>query len=242
LPPCRPVINCLRSRVSEARSTCSMPPATFTRQVLHQSSSGLHHQRSTRSSGDQSASPGVWGSPAYWAAVICIGREQAVPSKAYSFNSSNSSPSRVPTTEPADLPRFLRANPTVSRPTGAGRNRFGRWTAALTTPPAVRQVKIAWACTPTMQPTSFNLLHTSSSQAANNRDSPGSAVKLKNPSLPTVKFMWSTTNSLSVYGLLSSRLTVATPTISPGPALWRRPDGHHQRCDGGGCDDSLHHY
>ena len=60
-----------------------------------------------------------------------------------------------------------------------------------------------------------NLLYTSS-QAANNRDSPGTAVKFEKPIIANGKVYVGTQSSVSVYGLLADAPPqTATPTFSP---------------------------
>ena len=60
----------------------------------------------------------------------------------------------------------------------------------------------------------------SSKQAANNRDSPGTAVKFETPIIANGKVYVGTQSSLTVYGLLSANPTAASPALSPAPGTY----------------------
>ena len=64
-----------------------------------------------------------------------------------------------------------------------------------------------------------NLLYISS-QAANNRDSPGNAVKFEKPIVANGKVYVGTQSSVSVYGLLAAQPPAASPTLSPLPGTY----------------------
>ncbi len=65
-----------------------------------------------------------------------------------------------------------------------------------------------------------NLLY-ASSQAANNRDSPGTAVKFEKPIIVNGKVYLATQSAVTVYGLLASLpLPAASPALSPPPGSY----------------------
>ncbi len=160
------------------------------------------------------------GIPAYWNGnLYWTGANDSI--KAYSFNANNSGllstanpPHRARRFSPSRHPP--RPSPRTATPTEF----FGRWTAVRMTRPATAAAPVAWGSTPTMPPILRNLLYTSS-QAANNRDSPGIAVKFEKPIIANGKVYVGTQSSVTVYGLLVSALPAAsTPTLSPAPGTY----------------------
>jgi hypothetical protein len=165
------------------------------------------------------ASSGIWGSPAYWNGnLYWTGAND--PIKAYSFNANNSGLiSATPTSQSARIFPFSAPTPSISSNgntnailwaldgsaddstcDGGGSNCLGLY--------AYDATNLA------------NLLYTSS-QAANNRDSPGVAVKFEKPIIANGKVYVGTQSSVTVYGLLSNALpSVAAPTFSPAPGSY----------------------
>ncbi len=64
-----------------------------------------------------------------------------------------------------------------------------------------------------------NLLYTSS-QAANNRDSPGTAVKFEKPIIANGKVYVATQTAVSVYGLFAALPPAPSPVFSPAPGSY----------------------
>jgi Legume lectin domain/Chitobiase/beta-hexosaminidase C-terminal domain/PQQ-like domain len=166
----------------------------------------------------QSASPGVWGSPTYWNGnVYWTGANDTI--KAYSFNASSSGQlSTTPTSHSQQIFPFSSPTPTVS---SNGTQNGILWAldgsaddSTCGSPGQNCLGLYAYDAT-----NLGNLLYIST-QAANNRDSPGSAVKFEKPIVANGKVYVGTVNSLSVYGLLSTQLTAAMPTISPGTGTY----------------------
>jgi hypothetical protein len=160
------------------------------------------------------ASPGIWGSPAYWNGnLYWTGANDSI--KAYSFNANNSGLiSTAPTSESAQIFAFSAPTPTIS----ANGNTNG----------------ILWALDGSADDSTCdgggsdclglyaynatnlaNLLYISS-QAANNRDSPGVAVKFEKPIVANGKVYVGTQSSVTFYGLLAAAPPLAaTPTFLP---------------------------
>ena len=169
----------------------------------------------------QGASPGIWGSPAYWnGSLYWTGANDSI--KAYSFNANNSGLiSAAPTSESAQIFAYSAPTPTISANgntngilwvldgsgddstcDGGGSNCLGLY--------AYDATNLA------------NVLYISS-QAANNRDSPGTAVKFEKPIIANGKVYVGTRSSVSVYGLLANAPALtAIPTITPlsGSYAW----------------------
>jgi Chitobiase/beta-hexosaminidase C-terminal domain/Legume lectin domain len=165
------------------------------------------------------ASPGIWGSPAYWNGnLYWTGANDSI--KAYSFNANNSGLiSLTPTSQSAQIFAFSAPTPAISSNgntnailwaldgsaddstcDGGGSNCLGLYAYDATN--------------------LTNLLY-SSSQAANNRDSPGIAVKFEKPIIANGKVYVGTQSSVTVYGLLKYALPVAAaPTFSPAPGSY----------------------
>ena len=64
-----------------------------------------------------------------------------------------------------------------------------------------------------------NLLYISS-QAANNRDSPGNAVKFERPTIANGKVYVATQSAVIAYGLLARFRQRRAPTFSPAPGTY----------------------
>jgi hypothetical protein len=160
------------------------------------------------------ASPGIWGSPAYWNGnLYWTGANDSI--KAYSFNANGSGLiSTAPTSVSSQIFAFSAPTPIISSNgntngvlwaldssaddstcDGGGSNCLGLY--------AYNATNLA------------NLLYIST-QAANNRDSPGIAVKFEKPIVANGKVYVGTQNSVTVYGLLATAPPLAaTPTFLP---------------------------
>ena len=159
------------------------------------------------------ASSGIWGSPAYWNGnLYWTGAND--PIRAYSFNANGSGLiSRSPTSQSKQIFAFSAPTPSVSSNGTAN--------------------AILWALDGSGDDSTCdggasnclglfaydatnlgNLLYTSA-QAANNRDSPGAAVKFEVPIVANGKVYVATQSSVSVFGLLT-----ANPTFSPAAGTY----------------------
>jgi hypothetical protein len=165
------------------------------------------------------ASPGIWGSPAYWNGnLYWTGANDNI--KAYSFNATNPHfISTSPTSVSAQIFAFSAPTPVISANGNAN--------------------AILWALDGSADDSTCdgggsaclglyaydatnlaNLLYTSA-QAANNRDSPGVAVKFEKPIVANGKVYVGTQSSVTAYGLLVNALpSAATPTLSPAPGAY----------------------
>ncbi|MGD0505292.1 MAG: chitobiase/beta-hexosaminidase C-terminal domain-containing protein [Steroidobacteraceae bacterium] len=164
------------------------------------------------------ASSGIWGSPAYWNGnLYWTGTNDYI--QAFSFNANNSGLiSTTPTSRSAQIFAFSAPTPAVS----ANGNTNG----------------ILWAldgsaddstcdgdsdnCLGLFAYDATNLTHLlySSSQAANNRDSPGTAVKFETPIIANGKVYVGTQSAVTAYGLLATIPTAASPVMSPPPGSY----------------------
>ncbi len=165
------------------------------------------------------ASPGIWGSPAYWNGnLYWTGANDSI--KAYSFNANNSGLiSTTPTSKSAQIFAFSAPTPAIS----ANVNTNG----------------ILWALDGSADDSTCdgggsdclglyaydatnlaNVLYIST-QAANNRDSPGVAVKFEKPIIANGMVYVGTQSSVSFYGLLANvPPQTATPTFSPAAGTY----------------------
>jgi hypothetical protein len=167
------------------------------------------------------ASPGIWGSPAYWNGnLYWTGANDHI--KAYSFNHNSGLISTSPTSESAQIFAFSAPTPTISASgttngilwaldgsaddstcDGGGSNCLGLY--------AYDATNLA------------NVLYISS-QAANNRDAPGTAVKFEKPIVANGKVYVGTQSSVAVYGLLGTAPPpTATPSFTPPAGTYTSP-------------------
>ena len=134
----------------------------------------------------QGASPGSGDRPPIGTA-ICIGPAPTIPSRRYSFNPNSSVPistcptSRARRSSPSPHPR-----PSISANGNTNGILWALGRQRRTTRPATAAASAAWDCMPTMRPI-WHTCCTPAAQAANNRDSPGSAVKFETPSSRTAR-------------------------------------------------------
>jgi hypothetical protein len=162
---------------------------------------------------------GYWGAPAYWNGYLYWAGGNgdtgaAEPLKAYSFNANGSGLlSTTPTSVSAKAFNFSSPVPSVSSNGtsdgilwGLDNSAYGSTCSGGTN----CQVLYAYDAT-----NLANLLYTSS-QAANNRDVPGTAVKFTTPTVANGKVYVASSGSVSAFGLLSAVApTAAAPTLSP---------------------------
>ena len=166
------------------------------------------------------ASSGIWGSPAYWnGSLYWTGANDSI--EAFSFNANGSGLiSTSPTSKSSKVFAFAAPTPTIS----ANGNSNG----------------VLWALDGSADDSTCdggksnclglyaydatnlaNLLYTSS-QAANNRDALGTAVKFATPIIANGKVYVGSQNAVTVFGLLSSA-QAAAPTFSPAPGNFSSP-------------------
>ncbi|MGA9025930.1 MAG: chitobiase/beta-hexosaminidase C-terminal domain-containing protein [Steroidobacteraceae bacterium] len=164
----------------------------------------------------QGASSGIWGSPAYWNGnLYWTGAND--PIQAYSFNPNAIVPvSKVPTSASTQIFAFSAPTPSIS----ANGNTNGILWALDGS--ASNSTCAAGDCLGLYAYDATNLGHMlyNSTQAANNRDSPGSAVKFETPIIANGKVYVGTQGALSVYGLLSTTNPASSPSLSPAPGTY----------------------
>src|SRR5579871_3198546 len=161
----------------------------------------------------QNASSGIWGSPAFWNGnLYWTGANDSI--NAYSFNAGGSGLiSTQPTSRSAQIFAFSAPTPTVS---ANGTTNGILWALDGSADDSTCDGGGS-ACLGLFAYDATNLgnLLYTSSQAANNRDSPGVAVKFEKPIVANGKVYVGTQSSVTVYGLLSGLPAVAVPTFSP---------------------------
>ncbi|MDP9064977.1 MAG: chitobiase/beta-hexosaminidase C-terminal domain-containing protein, partial [Pseudomonadota bacterium] len=158
----------------------------------------------------RNASSGVWGSPAYWNGnIYWTGAND--PIKAYSVNATTGLLS--PTSQSTQIFAFSAPTPAVS---ANGTSNAILW--ALDGSADTSSCVAGSNCLGLYAYDATDLAHVLyiSSQAANNRDSPGVAVKFATPIIANGKVYVGTKANVSAYGLLAGVPPVtATPTFSP---------------------------
>jgi hypothetical protein len=168
------------------------------------------------------ATAGVWGTPAYWnGSVYWAGGTSGVPDnlKAFSFNSNDSGLiSTSPTSESSQTFSFpapslsISANGNVNGILwGLDNSGFG---STCSSGSASCQVLYAYDAT-----NLANMLY-NSSQAPNNRDIPGAAVKFATPTIANGKVYVGSQLRVSAYGMISTTPTAATPTFNTAPGSY----------------------
>jgi len=168
------------------------------------------------------ASPGIWGSPAYWNGnLYWTGANDSI--KAYSFNAGGSGlMSSAPTSQSAQIFAFSAPTPTIS---SNGTSNGILWALDGSADDSTCDGGGS-ACLGLFAYDATNLAHLlyTSSQAANNRDSPGVAVKFEKPVVANGKVYVGTQSTVTAYGLLSNALPAAAPpTLSPAPGAYAGP-------------------
>jgi hypothetical protein len=168
------------------------------------------------------ATTGVWGTPAYWNGNVYWGGGKdgggSDNLKAFSFNTNNSGLiSASPTSKSSKAFSFSAPSPSVSANGntngilwGLDNSAFGSTCSGSSN----CQVLYAYAAT-----NLANMLY-DSSQAANNRDVPGGAVKFAVPIIANGKVYVGSQSTVSAYGLIGSTPTTAPPTLSPAAGTY----------------------
>ncbi len=159
---------------------------------------------------------GLWGSPAYWNGnLYWTGANDHI--KARSFNANNSGLiSTSPTSESAQIFAFSAPTPTIS----ANGNSNGILWALDGSADDSTCGGGGYNCLGLYAYDATNLAHLlyDSNQAANNRDSPGTAVKFEKPIVANGKVYVGTQSSVTAYGLLGN--VAASPVFSPAPGTY----------------------
>jgi hypothetical protein len=159
------------------------------------------------------ASNGIWGSPATWNGNLYWG-SPSEPISAYSIDPSKGSISTSPTSQSLQIFSYPPPTPTIS---ANGSTNGILWVLDgnidAATCDGVKHCLGLYAYDATNL---SNLLY-NSRQAANNRDSPGIALKFGVPTIANGKVYVGTTNTLTAYGLLAppATSTALSPTFSP---------------------------
>jgi len=165
------------------------------------------------------ATAGVWGTPAYWNGSVYWGggSDGGGPDnlKAFSFNANNSGLiSTSPTSESAKAFSFAAPSPIISANGNTNGILWGLDDSAFgSTCSGGSNCQVLYAYDATNL---ANMLY-NSSQAANNRDVPGGAVKFATPIVANGKVYVGSQLKVSAYGAISATPTAATPTFSPAP-------------------------
>jgi hypothetical protein len=163
------------------------------------------------------ATAGVWGTPAYWNGTVYWGggSDGGGPDnlKAFSFNANNSGLiSTSPTSESAKAFSFSAPSPAISANGNTNGILWGLDDSAFgSTCSGGSNCQVLYAYDATNL---ANMLY-NSSQAANNRDVPGGAVKFATPIVANGKVYVGSQSNVSAYGAISTTPTAATPTFSP---------------------------
>jgi hypothetical protein len=162
---------------------------------------------------------GYWGAPAYWNGYLYWsgGNDTsgaAEPLKAYSFNASGSG---LISTSPASVAahsfNFSGPVPSVSSNGASNGIVWGMDNGSFaSTCSGGTNCQVLYA----YDATNLATMLYNSSQAANNRDVPGTAVKFTTPTIANGKVYVAGKGSVSAFGLLSAVSATATaPTLSP---------------------------
>jgi len=167
---------------------------------------------------------GIWGTPGYWNGNLYwaggnADTKAAEQFKAFSFNAGNSGlVSTTPTSMSAKSFNFSGPVPSISANGNTNGIVWGLDNGAYkSTCSAGVNCQVLYAYDATNL---GNMLY-NSSQAANNRDVPGGAVKFTSPTVVNGKVYVGSMGSISAFGLLSTTVPIATaPTFSPIPGSY----------------------
>jgi hypothetical protein len=167
------------------------------------------------------ATAGVWGTPAYWNGRVYWGgaREASYPDnlKAFSFNANDSGLiSTSPTSESLRTFSFPHPSPSISAKGSANGILWALDNSAVGTCSSSANCQILYAYDATNL---ANMLY-DSSQAPNNHDVPGGAVKFATPTIANGKVYVGSQLKVSAYGRISWNPKVATPTFSSAPGSY----------------------
>ena len=166
------------------------------------------------------ATAGVWGTPAYWNGSVYWGggSDGGGPDnlKAFSFNANNSGLiSDSPTSESTKQFSFSAPSPTISANGNTNGILWGLDDSAFgSTCSGGSNCQVLYAYDATNL---ANMLY-NSSQAANNRDVPGGAVKFATPIVANGKVYVGSQLEVSAYGAISTAPTVRSVNPNNGPA------------------------
>jgi len=166
------------------------------------------------------ATAGVWGTPAYWNGSVYWGggSDGGGPDnlKAFSFNANNSGLiSDSPTSESTKQFSFSAPSPTISANGNTNGILWGLDDSAFgSTCSGGSNCQVLYAYDATNL---ANMLY-NSSQAANNRDVPGGAVKFATPIVANGKVYVGSQLKVSAYGATSATPTVTSVNPNNGPA------------------------
>ena len=165
------------------------------------------------------ATAGVWGTPAYWNGSVYWGggSDGGGPDnlKAFSFNANNSGLiSDFSHVRECEAFSFAAPSPIISANGNTNGILWGLDDSAFgSTCSGGSNCQVLYAYDATNL---ANMLY-NSSQAANNRDVPGGAVKFATPIVANGKVYVGSQLKVSAYGAISTTPTAATPTFSPAP-------------------------
>jgi hypothetical protein len=165
-------------------------------------------------------SAGIWGTPAYWNGFVYWGggadEGNADYLKAFSFNAADSGMlSTLPTSMSSKLFSYSTPAPVIS---ANGNSNGILWILDNSSyDSSCCQVLYAYDAT-----NLANMLY-NSSQAPNNRDRSGGAVKFTAPVVANGKVYAGSQTSVTAWGLLNSSPTAAPPTFAPAPGSYSSP-------------------
>jgi hypothetical protein len=166
------------------------------------------------------ATVGIWGAPAYWNGWVYWGganQESGASDslKAFSVKADGSGLLATPTSKSTKTFVFSAPIPSISANGSASGILWGLDNSAYgKTCSAGVSCQVLYAYDATNL---ANMLY-NSSQAANNRDVPGSAIKFGVPTIANGKVYVAGKNSMTAFGLLGNYLPAApNPTFSPAP-------------------------
>lgn len=168
------------------------------------------------------ATDGVWGTPAYWNGSLYWGGAgdsgAFEPLKAFSFNANNSGLiSTSPTSQSSKAFNFSAPSPSISANGNTGGILWAVDNSAVgSTCSGGSNCQILYA----YDATNLASMLYNSSQAANNRDVPGGAVKFTTPTIANGKVFVGSQYAVSAYGMISLTPTASTPIFSLAPGSY----------------------
>lgn len=172
------------------------------------------------------ATPGVWGSPAYWNGNLYWGgasQDTGAPDnmKAFSFNANGSG--LISTTPTSKTAKSFESSAPIPSISASGTTNGIVWGlddgAFHDTCKGGTNCQVLYAYNATNL---ANMLY-NSSQAANNRDVPGSAVKFATPTIANGKVYVGGQYAVSAFGLLGPANAAAGPSVNPAPGTYSSP-------------------
>lgn len=163
------------------------------------------------------ATTGVWGGPAYWNGNVFWGggNDGGTPDylKAFTVNLNNAGMlSTTPSSKSAKQFSFATGTPVVS---SNGNTNGIVW--------LLDNSAFASSCCQALyayDATNLTNMLYNSTQAANNRDVPGGAVKFSAPTIANGKVYVGSQGVVTAYGVISTTPGAATPTFSPAPGSY----------------------